>query len=237
MPAVRFERLTKIYGSGDTTVVGIRDAAMSVERGELVAIIGPSGSGKSTLLAAIGLVGRPTSGRIEIDDEEIYDDGWVGRDLKQIRRRKIGFIFQHHNLIPFLTIAENVRVALDINGVRGGAAADRVKKLLAYLQIEHRARSYPALISGGERQRVAIARALANDPMLILADEPTASLDTERGKDVMEHLRRLAREKGAAVIAVTHDERMIAGFDRIARVEDGRLLVAAGASPPRPRPG
>ena len=223
MPAVRFERLTKIYGSGDTAVVGIRDAAMSVERGELVAIVGPSGSGKSTLLTAIGLVGRPTSGRIEIDGEEIYNDGWVGRDLKRIRRRKIGFIFQHHNLIPFLTVAENVQVALDINGVRGRAAATKVRELLGYLEIDHRAQSYPVRISGGERQRVAIARALANDPLLILADEPTASLDTERGKSVMDHLRRLAREKGAAVIAVTHDERMIAGFDRTGRVQDGRL--------------
>ena len=168
---------------------------MSVERGELVAVIGPSGSGKSTLLAAIGLVGQPTSGRIEIDGEEVYNDGWVGRDLKKIRRRKIGFIFQHHNLIPFLTVAENVRVALDINGVRGGAAADKVKELLAYLQIDHRARSYPARISGGERQRVAIARALANDPLLILADEPTASLDTERGTSVMEHLSPGARAR------------------------------------------
>lgn len=227
MPAVHVERLTKIYGSGDTAVVGIEDAALSVERGELVAIIGPSGSGKSTLLAAIGLVGAPSSGRIEIDGEEVYNDGWRGPDLKRIRRRKIGFIFQHHNLIPFLTVAENVQVALDINGVRGGAAAAKVRELLGYLQIDHRARSYPARISGGERQRVAIARALANDPLLILADEPTASLDTERGHGVMDHLRRLAREKGSAVIAVTHDERMIDGFDRVGRVQDGRLSVGA----------
>ncbi|MBI4245710.1 MAG: ABC transporter ATP-binding protein [Candidatus Rokubacteria bacterium] len=224
MPAVHFERLTKIYGRGDTAVVGIQDAAMSVERGELVAVIGPSGSGKSTLLAAIGLIGEPTSGRIEIDGEEIYKDAWAGPDPKRIRRRKIGFIFQHHNLIPFLTVAENVQVALDINGVRGRAAAAKVRELLGYLQLDHRARSYPARISGGERQRVAIARALANDPLLILADEPTASLDTERGKSVMDHLRRLAREKGSAVIAVTHDERMIDGFDRVGRVQDGRLL-------------
>jgi putative ABC transport system ATP-binding protein len=224
--AVRFEGLTKVYGSGDTAVVGIRDAAMAVERGELVAIVGPSGSGKSTLLTAIGLVTEPTSGRIEIDGEAIYDGRWVGPDRKLIRRRKIGFIFQHHNLIPFLTVAENVRVALDINGVRGRAAAARVRDLLGYLQIDHRAASYPARISGGERQRVAIARALANDPLLILADEPTASLDTERGRSVMDHLRRLARDKGSAVIVVTHDERMIAGFDRVGRVRDGRLLVS-----------
>jgi putative ABC transport system ATP-binding protein len=226
MPVLRFERLTKIYGSGDTAVVGIEDAAMSVERGQLVAITGPSGSGKSTLLAAIGLIGQPSAGRIEIDGEEVYNDGWVGPDPTEIRRRKIGFIFQHHNLIPFLTVAENVRVALDINGVRGRAAGDKVQELLAYLQIEHRARSYPARISGGERQRVAIARALANEPLLILADEPTASLDTERGKTVMDHLRRLAREKESAVITVTHDERMIDGFDRVGRVQDGRLLVS-----------
>ena len=226
MPAVRFEGLTKIYGSGDTAVVGIQDAAMSVERGELVAIIGPSGSGKSTLLTTVGLVTEPTAGRIEIDGEAVYDGRWVGPDRKLIRRRKIGFIFQHHNLIPFLTVAENVQVALDINGVRGRAAAARIRDLLGYLQIHHRAASYPARISGGERQRVAIARALANDPLLILADEPTASLDTERGRSVMDHLRRLAREKGSAVIVVTHDERMIAGFDRVGRVQDGRLVVS-----------
>ncbi|MBI1847485.1 MAG: ABC transporter ATP-binding protein [Candidatus Rokubacteria bacterium] len=226
MPALCFERLTKVYGSGDTAVVGIQDAAMSVERGELVAIIGPSGSGKSTLLAAIGLIVEPSSGRLEIDGDLVYDDRWVGPDPKLIRRRKIGFIFQHHNLIPFLTVAENVQVALDINGVRGRRAAAKVKELLAYLQIDHRAQSYPGRISGGERQRVAIARALANEPLLILADEPTASLDTERGMSVMDHLRRLAHERDAAVITVTHDERMIAGFDRIGRVQDGRLLVA-----------
>ena len=230
MPAVRLDGLTKIYGSGDTAVVGIQDATMSVERGELVAIIGPSGSGKSTLLTTIGLVTEPTAGRIEIDGEAVYDGRWVGPDRKLIRRRKIGFIFQHHNLIPFLTVAENVQVALDINGVRGRPAAARIRELLGYLQIDHRATSYPARISGGERQRVAIARALANDPLLILADEPTASLDTERGKSVMEHLRRLARERGSAVIVVTHDERMIAGFDRIGRVQDGRLLVSPAAA-------
>ena len=230
MSVVDFERLSRIYGSGDTAVVGIQDAAMSVGRGELVAIIGPSGSGKSTLLAAIGLIGEPSSGRIEIDGEVVYDDGWVGPNPKLIRRRKIGFIFQHHNLIPFLTVAENVQVALDINGVRGRAAETKVRELLAYLQIEHRARSYPARISGGERQRVAIARALANDPLLVLADEPTAALDTERGQSVMNHLRRLAREKGAAVIVVTHDERMIGGFDRIGHVQDGRLLVTSAAT-------
>ncbi len=225
MPAVAFEKLTKIYGRGDTAVVGIEDATMTVEPGELVAIIGPSGSGKSTLLNTIGLVTEPTSGRIAIDDEEVYDGRWVCRDPKLIRRRKIGFIFQHHNLIPFLNVTENVLVALDINGIRRREAAARARELLAYLKIDHRARSYPAAISGGERQRVAIARALANNPRLILADEPTASLDTERGKSVMDHLRRLAREKGSAVIVVTHDERMIAGFDRVARVEDGHLLV------------
>ena len=225
MPAVRFERLTKIYGRGDTATVGIRDADMSVEPGELVAIVGPSGSGKSTLLAAIGLLLDPSSGRIEIDGEDVYRDGWLGLDPRRIRRRKIGFVFQHHNLIPFLTVAENVRVALDINGVRGPAAAKKVEELLGYLQLLHRAHSYPARISGGERQRVAIARALANDPLLILADEPTASLDTERGSAVMDHLRGLARDKGAAVIAVTHDQRMIGGFDRVARVQDGRLVA------------
>ena len=206
------------------------DVSLEVPGGSLTAPLGPSGSGKSTLLAAIGLVSEPSSGSIEVDGELVYHDRWVGTDAKVVRRRKIGFIFQHHNLIPFLTVAENVQVALDINGVRGRAASAKVKELLTYLEIDHRARSYPGRISGGERQRVAIARALANDPLLILADEPTAALDTERGKAVMDHLRRLAREKGTAVIVVTHDERMIDGFSRVGRVQDGHLVVTTSAT-------
>jgi putative ABC transport system ATP-binding protein len=231
-PCALHQRRRAARGRRESTGEEGVELAGAVERGELVAIIGPSGSGKTTLLAAIGLIGAPSSGWIEIDGEEIYDDGWVGPDPALVRRRKIGFIFQHHNLIPFLTVAENVRVALDLNGTRGRAAATKVSELLAYLQIERRARSYPDRISGGERQRVAIARALANDPLLILADEPTAALDTERGTSVMDHLRRLARERGAAVITVTHDERMIGGFDRIGRVQDGQLLVTPATVTP-----
>ena len=225
--AIRFEKLTKIYGRGEAATIGVQDASMSVRSGEMVAIVGPSGSGKSTLLAVMGLVAEPSSGRIEIDNDVVYDDGWVGaRNPTAIRRQRIGFIFQHHNLIPFLTVAENVRIALEINGTRGRAATMRVDELLEYLDIARSGDRYPESISGGERQRVAIARALANSPSLVLADEPTASLDTERGERVMNYLGRLARERGAAVVTVTHDERMIRGFNRIARVNDGRLVEA-----------
>jgi len=223
MEVVRIERLTKVYGSGRTAVTALRDASLTADGGELVALLGPSGSGKTTLLTSIAGIIEPTSGRIRIGDIPLYDDGWLVRDLPRFRREHLGFIFQSHNLVPFLTARENVLVALEINGHKGRAAVAIAQELLDYLGVGERQHHLPEQLSGGEQQRVAIARALANAPQVILADEPTAALDTDRGKSVMALFRQIARDKGSAVICVTHDQRMIEGFDRIYRVNDGRV--------------
>ena len=225
MYAVEVAGLTKIYGVGETAVNAMVDASFQIRPGELVAIIGPSGSGKTTLLTAIGLVTEPTRGQVVIDGQLVADDGWLpGLDLKRIRRQKLGFIFQAHNLIPFLTALENVMVALEINHLSRAEAKARATELLTALNLERRLHNYPMALSGGEAQRVAIARALANRPKVILADEPTAALDTENGKNVMRLLKRLAVENHSAILVVTHDHRMVEGFDRIFEVRDGRIV-------------
>jgi len=225
MYAVEIENLTKIYGKGDTEVTAIADASFQVAPGELVAILGPSGSGKTTLLTAIGLINEPTRGKVVIDGTMVADSGWVpGQDLKRIRREKLGFIFQSHNLIPFLTAMENVMVALEINRITRKEAKERASELLSALNLGHRLNNYPTALSGGESQRVAIARALANRPKVILADEPTAALDTENGHNVMALLKKLAVENRSAILVVTHDHRMVEGFDRIFEVRDGHIV-------------
>ncbi|MGE0453244.1 MAG: ABC transporter ATP-binding protein [Vicinamibacteria bacterium] len=221
--AVSIENLSKTYGSGHTAVSALRGAALEVQAGELVAILGPSGSGKTTLLTAIAGIIEPSGGRVTIGGTTLYDDGWRVRDLRRFRREHLGFIFQAHNLISFLTALQNVVLALDINGVRGAPAAAAAQELLDYLEIGERASHLPEQLSGGEQQRVAIARALANGPAVILADEPTAALDTDRGRSVMALFRRVAREKGSAVLCVTHDQRMTEGFDRVFHVKDGQV--------------
>jgi len=224
MYAIEVEGLTKIYGKGQTAVTAIADATLQVRPGELVAILGPSGSGKTTLLTAIGLINEPTHGKVIIDGTTVADGGWLpGLDLKRLRREKLGFIFQAHNLIPFLTARENVMIALEINQVAKNEAKIRASELLDSLNLGQRMNSYPAALSGGEAQRVAIARALANKPKVILADEPTAALDTENGKNVMALLKKLALENHSAIMVVTHDHRMVQGFDRIFEVSDGRI--------------
>jgi len=189
-----------------------------------MALLGPSGSGKSTLLLCISLILEPTTGRIVMNEQTVYDNAWMGVDERRFRRENIGFIFQGHNLIPFLSARDNIAVALEINGVSGRAARQRAGELLDFLELGHRAKALPANLSGGEQQRVAIGRALANSPPLIFADEPTASLDTGRGTKVMELLKRIARERQTAVIAVTHDVRMIEGFDTVWHMEDGQMV-------------
>jgi len=215
--------VSQTFGTGETAVQALKPTTLSAQRGELLALLGPSGSGKSTLLLAISLIQAPTTGRIEIDGQVLHDGGPTGVDIRAFRRRKIGFIFQQHNLIPFLTALENVALMLEINGVGGREASRRAAELLDYLEIGHRARSLPARLSGGEQQRVAIGRALANEPALILADEPTAALDTARGMKAMALLRKIARERGTAVVTVTHDHRMIDGFDTVYHLDDGVL--------------
>jgi putative ABC transport system ATP-binding protein len=223
MPVLEVERLSKTFGKGELAVHALREASLSVEAGELAALLGPSGSGKSTLLLCISLIEAPTSGRITVGGRQAWGDGKAALDARRFRRENIGFIFQGHNLIPFLTAQENIALAMQLNGVRKAEAARRARQLLGYLEVEQRANALPGTLSGGERQRIAIGRALANEPPIVFADEPTAALDTERGMKVMALLRRVAREKRSAVIAVTHDHRMIEGFDTVYEMNDGRL--------------
>jgi putative ABC transport system ATP-binding protein len=238
MYAIEVQGLTKVYGKGDTAVRAIADATLQVRPGELVAILGPSGSGKTTLLTAMGLINEPTHGKVAIDGDLMADEGWLpGLDLKKIRREKLGFIFQSHNLIPFLTARENVMVALEINGKTRREAGERARELLAALNLEGRMDNYPSALSGGESQRVAIARALANRPRVILADEPTAALDTENGQNVMGLLKQLATGNRSAILVVTHDQRMVQGFDRVFEVRDGKIIreTANGGRPAPPQ--
>lgn len=218
---VEVEGVSKTFGSGNLAVQALKPCSFTVQEGELAALEGPSGSGKSTLLLAISLILEPTTGRIVVNGQEVYNKGRTGVDDRAFRRRNIGFIFQQHNLIPFLTAIENVALVMQLNGIRGSEAKRRARELLGYLEIANRADSLPANLSGGEQQRVAIGRALANEPPLILADEPTAALDTERGHKVMALLKKIARERRSAVITVTHDHRMIEGFDTVYHLEDG----------------
>jgi putative ABC transport system ATP-binding protein len=225
MEILRIEALSKIFGSGRMEVRALEDISLAVLPGDLVALLGPSGSGKTTMLLCTSLILDPTAGKIVFDGQTIFQkDGWTGGvDIRRIRREKMGFIFQAHNLIPFLTARQNVLFPLNLVGITGEAANRRVMELLEYMEIADRADYQPALLSGGEQQRVAIARALANNPRLILADEPTASLDTVRGKKVMEMLKKIAKENQSAVIVVTHDVRMIEGFDYVYHLKDGHL--------------
>ena len=223
MEALKITGLSKIFGSGRLEVRALEDVSLSIAAGDLIALMGPSGSGKTTLLLCVSLILEPTAGTVVFDGETIYQDGWTSFDVRRLRREKIGFVFQSANLIPFLTARENVLLPQDLVGVKGEAAENRAHELLEYMEIAERADYLPALLSGGEQQRVAIARALANRPRLILADEPTASLDTARGKRVMELLKKVARENQTAVIAVTHDARMIEGFDYVYHLKDGHL--------------
>jgi putative ABC transport system ATP-binding protein len=223
MPAVVGEKLSKIFGQGDGQVVALKDADVAVEAGEIVALMGPSGSGKTTLLRALSLIDPPTTGYVAIGNDVVFEGARVLTDDRQLRRKRMGIIFQAYNLIPFLTSVENIALVLTLNGISRREAMARANELLNRLELGHRAETYPATLSGGEQQRVAVARAVINDPAVILADEPTAALDTERGKTVMDLLRQLGRVRGAAVIVVTHDERMIEGFDRVYHMTDGRI--------------
>jgi putative ABC transport system ATP-binding protein len=222
-PMIVGEHVTKVFGRGETEVVALNDASISVEAGELVALMGPSGSGKTTLLRALSLIDPPTRGRIVVDGRVVCEEGRVLVDDRRLRRERMGIIFQSYNLIPFLTAIENVALVLTLNGVSLHAARRRAHELLDRLDLGHRAGVHPPTLSGGEQQRLAVARAVINDPAVILADEPTGALDTERGKAVMGLLRRLGRERDAAVIVVTHDDRMLEGFDRVYRMIDGRI--------------
>lgn len=225
MDALRAAHLHKTYGEGETEVHALCDIELTLSAGEVVALLGPSGSGKSTLIKVLGLVTPADRGNLWMNGEPIVEDGRLVADVGELRRSHIGFVFQKANLIPFLNARRNVELACEI-GDRYAPRA-RAQELLDYLGVGHRAAAYPSTLSGGEQQRIAIARALANQPSLILADEPTAALDKERGRSVMELLRRVAHEQGTAVVVVTHDHRSLDVFDAIYQMEDGRLTASS----------
>ncbi|MBS0314153.1 MAG: ABC transporter ATP-binding protein [Proteobacteria bacterium] len=218
---ILIERLSKRYGSGDTAVLALKDVTMEVAPGEVVGLIGPSGSGKSTLLKCLGAVIDPTAGRMLLGEDVIFDGGWRVRDLRALRRDRIGFVFQAPYLIPFLDVTDNVALLPMLAGVANDEARKRARELLRALDVEHRAGAMPSQLSGGEQQRVAIARGLVNRPPVILADEPTAPLDSVRAMAVIRILNDMARRFETAVIVVTHDEKIIPTFKRIYHIRDG----------------
>lgn len=231
-PLVRLWNVSKHFGEGETRVDALRDVSIDVNAGEVVALLGPSGSGKTTLLNVIGCILDPSSGSMELDGELVLKDGqWTRSNLRRLRLDKIGFIFQFHNLIPFLDATDNVALVLHLAGADARTARRRAHELLDYLEVGHRKTSMPAKLSGGEAQRVAIARALANEPRIILADEPTAALDSKRAGIVMDLMRKVAVDHDAAIIAVTHDEKIFDRFDRIFSLRDGRLDAVTDARP------
>ncbi len=226
---VRIEHLSKHFGAGTARVDALVDINMEVYPGQVVGLMGPSGSGKTTLLNCIACIMEPSSGRLTLDSEVVYEDRWLKADLRRLRLDKIGFIFQYPNLLPFLDGSDNVAVVLHLAGFNAAAARARAIELLDYLEVGHRKHALPKQLSGGEAQRVAIARALANKPRIILADEPTAPLDSARARIVMDLLRRIAVDQNAAIVVVTHDEMILDRFDHIFRLRDGRLESAPAA--------
>ena len=220
-PLVRVRKLSKVFGEGRTRVAAVRDLDLELARGEIVLVMGPSGSGKTTLLSMLGGLLRPSSGEIWIDGVDIA--ALSEQELPGFRARRFGFIFQDFNLLGAWTAEENVEVALNRAGSRGGAADARARALLGELGLGARLDFGVDQLSGGEKQRVAVARAIANRPQLILADEPTANLDSSRGRETMRLLRRLARDEKATVLIVSHDERLRSIADRVLWLEDGRF--------------
>jgi len=225
---IHIEGLSKRYGEGDTAVDALKEVNMSVAPGEVVGLVGPSGAGKSTLLKCMGAVIEPTQGHMTLGGEVIYDNGWKISDLRVLRRDRIGFIFQAPYLIPFLDATDNVALLPMLAGRPNGEARARALELLQALDVAHRAKAETSELSGGEQQRVSIARALANRPPVILADEPTAPLDSERALAVMRILNQMASQYQTAIIVVTHDEKIIPTFKRIYHIRDGRTFEEEG---------
>ncbi|WP_396202631.1 ABC transporter ATP-binding protein [Gemmatimonas sp.] len=225
---ILIEGLTKRYGSGDTAVDALKGVDMYVAPGEVIGLIGPSGSGKSTLLKCLGAVIEPTAGRMTLGRDVIYDNGWKLDDLRALRRDRIGFVFQAPYLIPFLDVTDNVALIPMLAGVPNREARERAVELLGALDVAHRASAMPSQLSGGEQQRVSIARALVSRPPVILADEPTAPLDSERALSVIRILHEMAHRFQTAVIVVTHDEKIIPTFKRMYHIRDGRTHEEIG---------
>ncbi|EPR30546.1 ABC transporter related protein [Alkalidesulfovibrio alkalitolerans DSM 16529] len=226
----------KRFGSGTSATIALDDVSLSVGRGEILLLMGPSGSGKTTLLSIMGCILRPDSGVVRIAGQDVTK---AGQDaLSLVRLRHIGFIFQEYHLFPTLTVLQNVLVSLDLKGIKGVAARKAATAGLSAVGLGDRLNEYPAKLSGGQKQRLAIARALAGEPGIILADEPTAALDSETGRSVLNLLRGLAHDLQRTLVIVTHDPRIIEYADRVVRIEDGRILPAgsdpAGSTCPTP---
>lgn len=228
VPAIQIENLTKRYGEGDTAVNALKGVDMTIWPGEVVGLVGPSGSGKSTLLKCLGAVIEPSSGKMQLGGETIFEDKWKIGDLRTLRRDRIGFVFQAPYLIPFLDVTDNIALLPMLAGVPNEQARSRARELLNALDVRHRALARISELSGGEQQRVSIARALANHPPIILADEPTAPLDSERALAVMRILNQMAQQYQTAIVVVTHDEKIIPTFKRIYHIRDGRTYEETG---------
>lgn len=217
-----FENVSKIYGEGDNKVTALDDISLNVRAGEFVAIVGPSGSGKSTFLSIAGALLSPSKGRLLLNGEDITT--LSPKELTRVRLEKIGFVFQSSNLVPYLSVRDQLLLLSELIGKRDKTTVKKADELLSHLGLGHRAGHLPEALSGGERQRVAIARSLMNDPEIILADEPTASLDSKRGRDVVEMLAHEVRSRNKAAIMVTHDERMLDLCDRVVNITDGKVF-------------
>ncbi len=221
-PVLECENAVKELGQGAGLVVALNGVSIKLVPGELTLLMGPSGSGKTTLLSILGCIMQPTSGTLKIAGQTVA--GLSAEELAKIRRDHIGFIFQSYNLFPTLNAIENVRIALDVRGITGFTATSRAEDVLRDVGLGHRLTNYPGNLSGGEQQRVAVARAIASSPSIVLADEPTAALDSENGHAVMALLSRIAKEQKRSVLAVTHDPRTLGYADRVVRIEDGKIV-------------
>ncbi|MFY9642598.1 MAG: ABC transporter ATP-binding protein [Rhodomicrobium sp.] len=221
-PILEARHIVKELGEGNSKVLAVKDVSLTLHPGEFTLLMGPSGSGKTTLLSILGCILSPTSGSVTIAGESA--GGRTAEQLAQLRRRHLGFIFQSYNLFPTLSALDNVKIALDVCGFSAADAQKRAEEALHAVGLDHRLRSYPGTLSGGEKQRVAIARAIASSPSIVLADEPTAALDTENGHAIMELLAKLAKDQNRTILAVTHDPRTIPYADRVIEIEDGRII-------------
>jgi putative ABC transport system ATP-binding protein len=222
MPAaIQVRGVSKTYAEGSVRVSALDAIDLDVQSGEVLLLMGPSGSGKTTLLSVMGCILRPTSGSVKIAGLETASMNQ--QQLSRVRLKHIGFVFQAFNLFPTLTVLENVEVALDLKGIRGTSARKQAQDLLAEVGLTEKFDTFPADLSGGQKQRVALARALAGDPEVLLADEPTAALDSHTGRTVMQLMSELAHQRGRGVVIVTHDNRILDMGDRIVRIEDGRI--------------
>ena len=223
--AITIRGVTKQYSEGAVGTLALAGVDLTVSRGEVVLMMGPSGSGKTTLLSIMGCILRPTSGQVLLEGKDVT--AMNEKQLPAVRLQHIGFVFQGFNLFPTLTAGENVELSLKLKGVHRRQAKDEARSLLEQVGLGEKYDSYPSDISGGQKQRVAIARAIAGSPEVLLADEPTAALDTHTGKTIMGMMASMAHEQNRAVVIVTHDSRLAKFADRIVRLEDGRVATAA----------